>query len=68
VGISDDFLPHAFEPFRQESSGTDRAYEGSGLGLAVTQQLVDLMNGTIDVASTKGEGTCITVCLPKTGS
>ena len=68
VGISEDFLPHVFEPFRQESSGTDRAYEGSGLGLAVTQQLVDLMNGSVDVASTKGEGTCITVYLPGTGS
>ena len=64
VGIDAEFLPHLFDAFQQESTGAARAYEGSGLGLAITHQLTDLMGGTIDVQSTKGEGTCFSVRLP----
>ena len=66
VGIDDDFLPHMFDAFRQESSGNAREFEGSGLGLAITARLVDLMGGSIDVESTKGEGTTFTVQWPRT--
>ncbi len=65
VGIDEDFLPHLFDAFRQESTGDTRAYEGSGLGLTITKRLVEMMDGTIEVQSTKGEGTTFTVRLPR---
>jgi signal transduction histidine kinase len=65
VGIDQDFLPHLFDAFQQESTGNARTFEGSGLGLAITHQLVQLMGGTIDVTTGKGEGTCFTVRLPR---
>lgn len=65
IGIAPEFLPDLFSAFKQESTGDARQFEGNGLGLAITNQLVDLMNGTIEVASTKGEGTTFTVTLPR---
>lgn len=64
VGIAAEFLPFAFDEFRQESSGVTRRYEGSGLGLAITRRLVELMGGTIAVESTQNVGTTFTVQLP----
>ena len=63
-GIDKHFLPHLFEEFRQESSGTMRSHQGSGLGLAITRRLVDLMKGSIQVESIKGNGSTFTVALP----
>lgn len=68
IGIDPDFVPHLFDAFEQESTGNKRTYEGSGLGLAVAKRLVNLLNGTIEVDTTKGEGTCFTVRVPKTAS
>lgn len=65
VGISDDFLPHLFEEFKQESSGLGRSHEGSGLGLAISRRLVDLMGGTLYVNSQKGEGSEFCIVLPR---
>jgi PAS domain S-box-containing protein len=65
VGIAPEFVPELFAAFQQESTGQARLHEGSGLGLAITQQLVELMGGTIEVASEKGEGTVFTVRLPQ---
>jgi PAS domain S-box-containing protein len=65
VGISASFLQRIFDAFKQESEGTMREYEGIGLGLTITKRLIELMNGTIDVDSTKGEGTTVTVALPR---
>ena len=65
VGIEEAFLPHLFDAFKQESTGSGRVYEGSGLGLTITKRLVNLMNGTITVDSTKGEGTTFIVTLPR---
>ncbi len=64
IGISDTFLPHLFDEFRQESTGLTRRHEGAGLGLAITKALVDLMGGTIAVESAPGAGTTFVVTLP----
>jgi PAS domain S-box-containing protein len=64
VGISDDFLPNVYEAFEQESTGTRRSHEGSGLGLTVVKRLVELMDGVVGVESERGEGTTFRVYLP----
>jgi len=64
IGISDEFLDQVFDEFRQESEGLTRAHDGSGLGLTITQRLVELMGGSIQASSTKGEGSTFTVRLP----
>ena len=64
VGIDPAFLPDVFTPFKQESAGLGREFEGNGLGLAITKQLVDLLGGTITVDSAKAQGTTFTVTLP----
>ena len=63
VGISDAFLPRLFTDFQQESEGHERAYEGNGLGLAITRGLVERMGGTIRVESEQGVGSTFTVNL-----
>lgn len=60
-GISEDFIPHLFEPFAQEHSGTTSMYGGTGLGLAISKNLVDMMDGYINVRSIVGIGTEFTV-------
>jgi len=65
IGISEAFRPHLFEEFKQESTGLARTHNGSGLGLAITRHLVERMQGQIGAESTKGEGACFTVILPK---
>ncbi|WP_263792544.1 sensor histidine kinase [Salinibacter sp.] len=64
VGIAPAFRPDLFEPFKQESEGVAREYDGTGLGLALTKRLVDLLGGAIEVDSAKGEGSAFTVELP----
>lgn len=65
VGVDDHFLPHLFDEFKQESKGFHREYEGTGLGLTITKQLVHLLNGSIEVDSTKGMGSVFTVRFPR---
>lgn len=65
IGMAQETVPELFEPFRQESEGLGREYEGSGIGLAVTKRAVDEMEGSIDVETEKGEGTCFTIRLPR---
>lgn len=57
VGMSEEFMPHLFEPFSQESTGTTSLYGGTGLGLAISKNIVDMMDGRITVRSIKGIGT-----------
>lgn len=64
VGMSEEFQKVLFEPFEQESSTEGRVFEGSGLGLSITRNLVELMGGTIQFESRQGEGTTFFVELP----
>lgn len=61
VGMSEEFIPHIFEPFSQESTGATSLYGGTGLGLAISKSIVDMMDGKITVRSIKGIGTEFTV-------
>ncbi len=63
IGISEDFLPYLFDAFAQEDSSNTNKYGSSGLGLAITKNIVEMMNGTIEVESTKGEGTTFIVTV-----
>ncbi len=63
-GMSGDFLPHLFEPFTQENPGSTGNSNGTGLGMTITRQIVELMGGTIEVESTIGKGTTFTLNLP----
>lgn len=65
IGIGKDFLPDLFKDFTQESTGFSRTHRGTGLGLAIARRLVDLMGGTIDVTSTRGEGSTFVVSYPR---
>lgn len=64
VGMSEDFIAHAFDMFSQESETSRSRYEGTGLGLAITKQLVDRMGGTIELKSKVGVGTTVIVKIP----
>jgi PAS domain S-box-containing protein len=61
IGMSQDFLPKLFEKFAQEDSSATRKVTGSGLGMTISYKLIQLMNGTIKVESTKGVGSVFTI-------
>lgn len=61
IGMSESFLEHIFDPFERERTSTVSGIQGTGLGMAITKNLVDMMNGTIDVCSTLGKGTEFTL-------
>lgn len=63
IGMSEEFVAHIFEPFEREKSSTISGIQGTGLGMAITKNIVDMMNGTISVKSEQGEGTEVTVCF-----
>ncbi|MBQ9482360.1 MAG: response regulator [Clostridia bacterium] len=63
IGISKEFLPHIFDAFTQEDSSSTNKYGSSGLGMAITKNIVELMNGDIRVESEKGVGTTFTVTV-----
>ena len=65
VGIAESDLEHIFEEFRQVDQTTTRQYGGTGLGLAIIKSLVDMMQGSITVESTLGQGSTFYVCLPR---
>lgn len=63
VGMDESFLPKIFDPFTQEDDSRNNKYGSTGLGMAITKNIVELMNGTIFVESKKGEGTQFTVVI-----
>lgn len=63
IGMSKDYLPKIFDTFSQEDSSATNKYGSSGLGMAITKNLVEMMNGNIDVQSEKGSGTTFTVSV-----
>lgn len=65
IGIDPSFIPNLFMGFEQESRGRARSHEGSGVGLTVASQFVNVLNGKILVESTKGEGSSFRVILPR---
>ncbi|MCS3649974.1 signal transduction histidine kinase [Salinibacter ruber] len=68
IGMDPARADDLFKPFRQASEGLGRAYEGSGVGLAVTQKATEEMGGQVDVETEAGGGSCFTVRLPKATS
>ena len=61
VGMSKEFVKHVFEPFEREVSATQSGIQGTGLGMAITKNIVEMMNGTIEVESEPGKGSIFTV-------
>ena len=62
-GMSEEFLKNIFEPFAREKDSRIDKIQGSGLGMAITKQIVTLLGGTVDVKSKEGEGSTFTVQL-----
>ncbi|MCI8810892.1 MAG: response regulator [Oscillibacter sp.] len=63
IGMSEEFVSHIFEPFERERTSTISGIQGTGLGMAITKNIVDMMNGHIEVRSKQGEGTEFMVAL-----
>ena len=63
VGMSEEFLPHIFDTFSQEDASAANKYGSSGLGLAITKSIVEMMNGDIQVMSKKGEGSTFVITV-----
>ncbi|MEA5051189.1 MAG: ATP-binding protein [Oscillospiraceae bacterium] len=63
IGMSKEFLGTIFEPFTRAADSRTDGVEGSGLGMAITKQMVDLLGGTIDVTSEQGKGSTFTVAM-----
>jgi CheY-like chemotaxis protein len=64
IGMKPDFIPHLFEPFTQENGGSRTNYNGTGLGMAIVKQIVDMMGGTIAVESAINAGTTFYIIIP----
>ncbi|MBR3202283.1 MAG: response regulator, partial [Solobacterium sp.] len=68
IGMEKSFLPKIFDSFTQEDSSKSNQYGSTGLGMAITKNIVELMNGTIEVESEKGVGSEFTVIVTLTNS
>lgn len=64
IGMSEEFQAHIFESFSREHSSTISGIEGTGLGMGIVKNLVDLMHGTIEIQSSPGKGSTFTICIP----
>ncbi len=64
IGMSKAFLPHVFDPFERERTSTVSKVEGTGLGMPITKNIVELMGGTIRAESEQGKGSVFTIEVP----
>ena len=64
IGMSREFAKKIFEPFERERTSTVSRIQGTGLGMAITKNIVDMMGGTIEVQTAQGKGTEFIICLP----
>ena len=64
IGMTETFQKHIFEPFAQEHTGSRTKYAGTGLGMAITKNLVEKMGGTITFESEEGTGTTFVIRVP----
>ncbi len=63
IGMSPEFVDHIFEPFERENNTASNVVQGTGLGMAITKNIIDLMGGDIVINSTQGEGTQVLLHL-----
>lgn len=66
IGMSSDYIPHLFEPFSRAEDSRISKIQGTGLGMAITENIIHMMNGTIEVESRLGAGSRFTVSVPLT--
>ena len=64
IGMSQEFAQKIFEPFERERTSTVSRIQGTGLGMAITKNIVDMMDGTIKVQTAQGKGSEFIICLP----
>ena len=64
IGMSPEFAKRIFEPFERERTSTVSRIQGTGLGMAITKNIVDMMGGTIKVQTAQGKGSEFIICLP----
>jgi CheY-like chemotaxis protein len=64
IGMSEDFQKMVFEPFARESTSTVSKIQGTGLGMSIVRDLVELMDGEISIDSKQGRGTTVRICVP----
>ena len=64
IGMSPEFAQKIFEPFERERSSTVSQIQGTGLGMAITKNIVDMMGGSIKVQTAQGKGSEFIICLP----
>ena len=64
IGMSEEFQAHIFESFSRERSSTISGIEGTGLGMGIVKNLVELMHGMIEIQSSPGKGSTFTICIP----
>ena len=64
IGMSPEFAKKIFEPFERERTSTVSRIQGTGLGMAITKNIVDMMGGTIEVQTAQGRGSEFIICLP----
>ncbi len=66
IGLGEAQMAHLFEPYNRLGQGESGTASGTGLGLVITRQLIEAMNGAVRVASSPGAGSCFTIVLPLT--
>ena len=64
IGMSKEFIQHIFEPFSQEHTDARSVYQGTGLGMSIVKNLLDKMNGSIEIVSDPGLGSTFTITIP----